>query len=187
VDQRELVERAQRGDRDAFAALAALFVARLDAAARLILRDHELARDAVQEGFLGAWRNLPTLRDPDRFEAWLRRLVFRACIDVIRRRGRRPIEVELLPIDGPAVADIATLVADRDLLELALRRLGPEQRAVIVLHYYLGMPLPDVAAALGIPLGTAKSRHHRSLALMRAAIDADPDAAVSPAIGGQYA
>ena len=176
MDQRELVERAQRGDRDAFAVLAGLFVARLDAAARLILRDHELARDAVQEGYLRAWRNLPSLRDPDRFEAWLRSLVSRSCIDVLRRRGRRPIEVELLPVDGPAVADFATVIADRDLLELALRRLQPEQRAVIVLHYYLGMPLPDVAAALGIPVGTAKSRHHRSLALMRAAIDADPDA-----------
>ena len=73
-----------------------MFVARLDAAARLILRDHELARDAVQEGFLRAWRNLPSLRDPDRFEAWLRSLVSRSCIDVLRRRGRRPIEVELL-------------------------------------------------------------------------------------------
>jgi len=187
VDQRELVERAQRGDRDAFAVLAGLFVARLDAAARLILRDHELARDAVQEGYLRAWRNLPSLRDPDRFEAWLRSLVSRSCIDVLRRRGRRPKEVELLPIDGPAVADFATVVADRDLLELALRRLQPEQRAVIVLHYYLGMPLPDVAAALGIPIGTAKSRHHRSLALMRAAIDDDPDAGRSQVAGGQYA
>lgn len=187
MDQRELVERAQRGDRDAFAALAALFVARLDAAARLILRDHELARDAVQEGFLKAWRNLPTLRDPDRFEAWLRSLVSRSCIDVLRRRGRRPMEVELLDIDGPPVADMASIVADRDLLELALRRLAPEQRAVIVLHYYLGMPLPDVAAALGIPVGTAKSRHHRSLALMRAAIDADPENPVSPVAGGQFA
>jgi RNA polymerase sigma-70 factor (ECF subfamily) len=187
VDQRELVERAQRGDRDAFAALAALFVARLDAAARLILRDHELARDAVQEGFLKAWRNLPTLRDPDRFEAWLRSLVSRSCIDVLRRRGRRPMEVELLDIDAPPVADMASIVADRDLLELALRRLAPEQRAVIVLHYYLGMPLPDVAAALGIPVGTAKSRHHRSLALMRAAIDADPENPVSPVAGGQFA
>ena len=84
------------------------------------------------------------------------------------------------------MADIASVIADRDLLELALRRLGPEQRAVIVLHYYLGMPLPDVAAALRIPIGTAKSRHHRSLALMRAAIDADPDA-VSPVAGGQFA
>jgi RNA polymerase sigma-70 factor, ECF subfamily len=187
VDQRELVERAQRGDHDAFAVLAGMFVARLDAAARLILRDRELARDAVQEGFLRAWRNLPTLRDPDRFEAWLRSLVSRSCIDVLRRRGRRPIEVELQPFDGPAVADIQSLVADRELLDLALQRLGPEQRAVIVLHYYLGMPLPDVAAALRIPIGTAKSRHHRSLAAMRAAIGADPDAPASPIAGGQYA
>jgi len=187
VNQRELVERAQRGDHDAFAVLAGMFVARLDAAARLILRDHELARDAVQEGFIRAWRNLPTLRDPDRFEAWLRSLVSRSCIDVLRRRGRRPIEVELMPIDGPLVADISSVIADRELLELALRHLQPEQRAVIVMHYYLGMPLPDVAAALGIPIGTAKSRHHRSLALMRSTIDADPDARPSPVAGGQYA
>ena len=164
MDQRELVERARGGDHDAFAALAGAFVARLDSAARLILRDHELARDAVQEGFLAAWRGLPTLRDPDRFEAWLHRLVFRSCIDVIRRRSRRPIEVELLPLDGPAIGDIASLIADRDLLDAALKRLQPEQRAVVVMHYYLGMPLPDVASALGIPIGTAKSRHHRSLA-----------------------
>jgi len=187
VDQRELVERAQRGDHDAFAVLAGLFVARLDAAARMILRDHELARDAVQEGFLRAWRNLPTLRDPDRFEAWLRSLVSRSCIDVLRRRGRRPIEVELQPFDGPAAADMQSLVADRELLDLALGRLQPEQRAVIVLHYYLGMPLPDVAATLGIPIGTAKSRHHRSLAAMRAAIDTDPEAPADPILGGQYA
>ena len=104
MDQRELVERAQRGDHDAFGVLAGLFVARLDSAARLILRDHELARDAVQEGFIRAWRNLPTLRDPDRFEGWLRSLVARSCIDVLRRRGRRPIEVELSPVDGPTVS-----------------------------------------------------------------------------------
>ena len=187
MDQRRLVEQAQRGDHDAFATLAGAAIARLDAAARLILRDRELARDAVQDGYLRAWRNLPTLRDPDRFEAWLRSLVSHSCIDVLRRRGRRPMEVELLDIDGPAVADIASIVADRDLLEMALRRLGPEQRAVIVLHYYLGMSLPDVAAALGIPIGTAKSRHHRSLALMRATIDADPETPVSPLAGGQFA
>jgi RNA polymerase sigma-70 factor (ECF subfamily) len=187
VDQRELVVRAQRGDHDAFGVLAGAFVARLDAAARLILRDHELARDAVQEGFLRAWRNLPTLRDPDRFEGWLRSLVVRSCIDVLRRRGRRPIEVELLPIDGPAVADIASIVADRELLDLALGRLHPEQRAVVVLHYYFGLPLPEVARTLGIPLGTAKSRLHRSLAAMRAAIDADMETPVSPIVGGQFA
>ena len=174
MDQRGLVEQAQRGDHDAFAALATAFVARLDAAARLILRDPELARDAVQEGYIRAWKNLPTLRDPDRFEAWLHRLVFRSCVDILRRRGSRPIEVELTPIDGPAIADVSNVVADRELLDEALRRLDPEWRAVVVLHYYLGMPLPTVAATLGIPIGTAKSRLHRSLAAMRLTIDDDP-------------
>jgi RNA polymerase sigma-70 factor (ECF subfamily) len=187
MDQRELVERAQRGDHDAFAVLVGASVARLDAAARLILRDHELARDAVQEGFIGAWRNLPTLRDPDRFEAWLRRLIVRACIDSVRRRSRRPIEMELSPVDGPVIGDIAAVVADRELLDLALRRLDPEWRAVVVLHYYLGMPLPDVAAALSIPTGTAKSRLHRSLAAMRVAIDADLGPALPTVAGGQLA
>ena len=186
MDQRELVERAQRGDHDAFAALAGLFVARLDAAARLILRDHDLARDAVQEGFIRAWRNLPTLRDPDRFEGWLRSLVARSCIDILRRRGRRPIEVELSPVDGPAISDASAAIADRDLLDLILKRLPPDWRAVMVLHYYFDLPLPDVAATLGIPVGTAKSRHHRSLALMRAAMpDMDPDP--SPVARGQLA
>ena len=187
MDQRRLVERARGGDHDAFAGLAGAFVARLDAAARLILRDHELARDAVQEGFIAAWRGLPTLRDPDRFEAWLHRLVFRSCINVIRRRGRRPIEVELLPVDAPVIGDMASVIADRDLLDAALKRLQPEQRAVVVMHYYLGMPLPDVASALGIPIGTAKSRHHRSLQQMRSTIGSDAAPPRPPVAGEQFA
>src|SRR6478609_9477315 len=95
VDQRGLVEQAQRGDHDAFAVLAGAAVARLDAAARLILRDHELARDAVQEALVRAWRDLPTLRDVERFDAWLHRLTVNACLDLARRRRRRPIEVEM--------------------------------------------------------------------------------------------
>ena len=127
VDQRGLVELARRGDHDAFAVLARDAVARLDAAARLILRDAELARDAVQEAFIQAWRDLPGLRDPDRFDAWLHRLTVHSCIDAARRRRRRIVEVELTPFDGPVVGDIAALVADRDLLDRALARLEPER------------------------------------------------------------
>ena len=188
VDKRDLVERARQGDHDAFAALAGPAVTRLDAAARLILRDPELARDAVQEGFIRAWRNLPALRDPDKFDAWLRQLVVHACIDITRRRRRRAIEVELTPIHAPAVDDIAATIADRELLDDALHHLDPEWRAVVVLHYFLGMPLPDVASTLGIPLGTAKSRLHRSLGAMRASIAADAVVTTTSAVaGGQYA
>jgi RNA polymerase sigma-70 factor (ECF subfamily) len=187
VDQRTLVELAGQGDHDAFAALARGAIARLDAAARLILRDPELARDAVQEAMLKAWRDLPRLRDPERFDAWLHRLTVRSCIDAARRRRRRVIEVELQPIDGPSTGDTASLVADRDLLDRALRSLEPEARSLIVMHYYLGMSVPETADALGIPLGTAKSRISRSLAQMRvvavggSVVPPDPGAATSPA------
>jgi RNA polymerase sigma-70 factor (ECF subfamily) len=187
VDQRDLVERAKQGDHDAFATLAGDAVARLDAAARLILRDPELARDGVQDGFIRAWRTLPALRDPDRFDAWLRRLVVHSCIDIMRRRRHRAIEVELTPIDGPAGVDFTSAIADRDLVDEALRHLDPEWRAVVVMHYFLGMPLPEVASMLGVPLGTAKSRLHRSLLAMRIAVGADETALVSSIPGGQPA
>lgn len=172
MDQRGLVERAQRGDHDAFATLAGAGIARLDAAARLILRDPELARDAVQEAMVRAWRDLPTLRDVERFDAWLHRLLVHACLDLVRRRKRRAIEVELTPLHAPSSADFSGDVVDRDLLDRALRALEPDWRAIVVLHYYLGMPLPDVAAALRIPLGTAKSRLHRSIGVLRTTVGA---------------
>jgi RNA polymerase sigma-70 factor (ECF subfamily) len=188
VDQRGLVERAGRGDHDAFAELARAAVVRLDQAARLILRDPELARDAVQEGLIRAWRDLPKLRDPDRFEAWLHRLTVNACIDQTRRQRRRPIEVELMPIHAPAVNDTAGALADRDIVEGVLRHLDERERAIVVLHYFLGMPLTDVAATLGIPVGTVKSRLHRALGEMRIAIvtESAPPLA-SPVAGGNLA
>jgi RNA polymerase sigma-70 factor (ECF subfamily) len=187
VDQRELVGRAKRGDHDAFAELVDPALARLDAAARLILRDPELARDAVQESLIRAWRDLAGLRDPDRFDAWLHRLTVNSCLDLARRRRRRPIEVELSPIDSPAASDPSGALADRELVDAALRRLDPGHRAVVAMHYLLGVPLPEVAAALGIPLGTAKSRLHYALAAMRLAVTTEPDPAPTPVPGGQVA
>ena len=187
VDQRTLVERAQQGDHEAFAALATDAIARLDAAARLILRDPDLARDAVQEACIRAWRDLPWLRDPDKFDAWLHRLTVNSCLDVLRRRKRRPVEVELTPVIVASVDDASSLIAQRDSLDRALRALEPEWRAIVVLHYYLGMPLPDVADALGIRLGTAKSRLHRSLSVLRSVMVLAEAPAAAQVPEGQYA
>ena len=187
MDQRGLVERAREGDHDAFTALVDQHLARLDAAARLILRDRELARDAVQEALIRAWRDLRGLRDPERFDAWLHRLTVNACLDLSRRRRRRPIEVELKTITAPAIPDVTGDLADRQLLDEALRRLEPGHRAVVVLHYFLGMPLPEVAASLGIPVGTAKSRLHYSLGAMRRSVLAAPEPTSRQVAGGQLA
>ena len=171
--QQDLVDRARRGDHDAFAALAAATIGRLDAAARLILRDPDQAKDAVQETLVRAWRDLPTLRSPDHFDAWLHRLLYRACIDEARRLRRHRFDVDLTSIDVAARDDALSSTAHRDQLERGFTRLSSEARALIVLHHYLDLPLPEVAFALGIPLGTAKSRLHRALQLMRSALDAD--------------
>jgi RNA polymerase sigma-70 factor (ECF subfamily) len=173
VDQRDLVERAQHGDHDAFAVLAGASIARLDAAARLIVRDHDLARDAVQDTLVRCWRDLPTLRDVVAFDAWLHRLLVNACLDQIRRRKRRVVEVELTPLHAPAMADFSGQLIDRDLLERALGTLDPEWRAIVVLHYFLELPLPEVSRIVGIPLGTAKSRLHRAIGLLRVSASAD--------------
>ena len=161
-----------------------LTIARLDTAARLILRDPELARDAVQETLIHAWRDLRGLRDPDRFDAWLHRLMINACLDLQRHRRRRVIEVELTPLDAPSVPDTVGAFADRALLDEALAHLDPGHRAVVVLHYYLGMPMPDVAASIGIPVGTAKSRLHYALATMRASVLGEDVPRVAAVAGG---
>jgi RNA polymerase sigma-70 factor (ECF subfamily) len=172
--KRDLVERARKGDHDAFAELAGATISRLDATAWLMLRDKDRAMDAVQNALVRAWRDLPTLRDPDRFDAWVHRLLVNACIDEIRRVRRFRLDIDVTEVTNlPSVADTTSAFADRDQLERGFRRLGPEERAVIVLHHYLDLPLPEVAATLQIPLGTVKSRLYRGLGQMRSALDAD--------------
>ncbi|MEO5704247.1 MAG: sigma-70 family RNA polymerase sigma factor [Candidatus Limnocylindrales bacterium] len=173
MNQRGLVERASRGDATAFDALVTATIARLDGAARLILRDPEGARDAVQEALTKAWRDLPGLRDPDRFDAWLHRLLVRACYDALRRARSRPMQVRIGEFDGPQIGDVETRQADRDELERALRRLDPDLRTTVALVYYVGLSLPDVALAQSVPLGTVKSRLHRARGVLRTAIQAD--------------
>jgi RNA polymerase sigma-70 factor, ECF subfamily len=187
VSQRELVERAGRGDHDAFAVLLHASIGRLEAVARLVLHDQDLARDAVQDAYIRAWRDLPGLRDPDRFDAWMHRLTVNACLDVVRRRRRRPVEVELTPISPGFISDSSVAVAERDQLERGFVHLSVEHRAVLVLHYYVGMSMPALASTLGIPLGTAQSRLGRALVALRAAIGPDIEAESLPQPRGQTA
>jgi RNA polymerase sigma factor (sigma-70 family) len=175
---RDLVEAAQRGDVEAFEALAIGAGDRLFAIASLILRDPHRAQDAVQETLVNAWRQLPRLRDPDRFTAWIRKLLLNACADEGRAQRRWAADVRVIPIE-PSIGDNQAATADRDQLERGFRRLKPEQRAVVVLHFYVGLPVADVAETLGIPHGTARSRLHHATAVLRAALDADERPAVA--------
>lgn len=175
---RDLVERAQDGDRDAFAALVGMTSDRMYGLAVRILRDGVLAEDALQGALITVWRQLPTLRDPDRFEAWVRRLLVHACYAEARRRRTWTANVRLLPVDGPAGRDDLISVDDRDALDRAFRRLSIEQRVVFVLHHHQGLPLVEIADTLGIPAGTARSRLHYATRVLRAAIEADAVPAV---------
>lgn len=170
---RDLVVQAQSGDRDAFAALVHMTSDRMYALASRILRDSDLAEDALQGALITAWRQLPTLRDPDRFDAWVRRLLVHACYAEARRRRTWAANVRVLPMDGPAGPDDNIAIDDRDALDRAFRRLSVEQRAVFVLHYHVGLQLTEVAETIGIPAGTARSRLHYATRVLRAAINAD--------------
>jgi len=181
---RALVERAQRGDREAYEALARASARRLYLTAHRIVRDTDRADDAAQQALVAMWRELPSLRDPDRFEAWTYRLVVRFCLQEsrrIRRTGVREIRIdETIPVSSNAYAD-----ADlRDQLERALRTLSLEHRTVVVLHHYAGLPLGEIAGIVGVPYGTVRSRLHHATTALRAAIDAGERTTV---VGGQSA
>ena len=169
----DLVVRAQHGDQGAFARLAEAIDERFHGVAYGVLRDMELAQDAVQVALLALWRDLPRLRDPQAFEAWSYRVLLRACYGESRRARRwLPNLAGAAEDDHPVEGGFAAVV-DRDQLERGFRRLTLEQRAVIVLHHYLDLPLDRVAEALGIPAGTARSRLHYALAGLRDALSAE--------------
>jgi RNA polymerase sigma-70 factor, ECF subfamily len=180
-----LLAAAQHGDEAAFVDLIRVRSNRLFAIAQRILRDIDRAEDALQDALVIAWRDLRAVRDPDRFDAWLTRLLVNVCIAQATRERRRTANLRVLPADGPAAPDELLTIADRDLLDRGFRRLPPEQRAILVLHHFLGYAPSEIAETLGIPPGTARSRLFHAHRAMRAALDADARAV--PAEGGRSA
>jgi RNA polymerase sigma-70 factor (ECF subfamily) len=169
---RDLVEQAQRGDREAFALLARTHADALFAVAQRILRDVDRAEDATQQTLVIAWRQLRRLRDPDRFVSWLHRILVNACYTELARTRRWSANVRVLAPTDYVPADELS-VADRDELERGFRRLPPDQRAILVLHHYVGLAPTEIAEIIGIPPGTARSRLHYAHRAMRAALEAD--------------
>ena len=170
----ELVRLAQRGDREAFAALVPAAVDRLFGVAYRILGDRDRAEEATQVAVITAWRKLRSLREPERFEAWTYRLVVSACRDEVRRRPwevQAPVALAL----HPEFANAESQVDERDRLDRAFGRLSIDHRAVIVLHHYLGMPLVEVGRVVGVPTGTARSRLHYAVRAMRVSLDHDDE------------
>jgi RNA polymerase sigma-70 factor, ECF subfamily len=175
--ERRLVELAMHGDEAAFDTLVGRMGDGLYSVARRILRDTSLAEDATQQALLEAWRYLPRLRNPDRFEAWVYRLLVNACHGEARRERRHRGNLRLLPHDEPMTPDPASRIAIQDQLDHAFRRLSVEHRTVVVLVHYLGMTASEVAETMGTPVGTARSRLHYALQAMRSAIETDALAA----------
>ena len=168
-----LVTQAKQGDREAFDALARLTGDRCMAIAFRILRDFDHADDAVQAALVTAWREIRALRDPELFEPWLHRILTHACYAEARRRRRWSESIRVLQVEPVHGSDDYLTIESRDELEHAFRRLTVEQRAVLVFHLYLGLPLPAVAERLGVPVGTVKSRLHHAKQALRASLEAD--------------
>jgi len=179
----ELLDRAREGDGEAFALIVDASFERCHEIARRILGESPLAQDATQQAMLSIWRDLPKLRDPARFEAWSYRIVVHACYAEAKRARQALPNIYALDHDSVITDEFGTVI-DRDAIERAFARQKIEHRAVLVLRFYLDMPVEEVASTLDIPLGTAKSRIHHALKAMRAALDADsrPPSGGAPAM-----
>lgn len=169
---RLLVARAQAGDREAYEHLARGAARRLFLVASRILGDTDAAEDAVQAALIAMWRDLPALRDPDRFEAWTYRLVVRQCHNLGRRERRIGVRVVDLSDQTAVERDQLGDVALRDQLGRAFEGLSADHRTVVVLHHLLGLPIAEIAEILDVPYGTVGSRLHHAMRALRAAIEA---------------
>lgn len=169
----ELVSRAQRGDQQAFHALAEAAQPRLYRLAFGVLREPTAAAEATQQALIAIWRYLPRLLDPARFDAWSYRLLVRACSAQFGQGPRSLHDGDVPAGREPLATDEFLAVLHRDQLERGFRRLSADHRAVIALRYLLDLPLADVAEALDVSVGTVASRLNRALAALRAALEAD--------------
>jgi len=168
---RDLVQRAQSGDQQAFADLVHQISDTLFGIARRILRDPGLAEDVLQTALVTIWRKLPHLRDSERFDAWAFRILVHACYADAPRNRQWAMTVRALPLERADTTDDFRSIDDRDELERAFRSIPLDQRAVFVLHHHVGLPLVAVAETLGIPDGTARSRLHYATRALRTAFE----------------
>jgi len=161
----DIIERARAGDP---VAIDALFGALIDPAFRLafaLLHDRQAAEDAVQEAAVRAWRRLGSLRPGSQARPWFLTFVANQCRNARRARWRSVLRMESLDVTTAGVEDRVVHGAD---LRRAIAGLNHDQRTAVVLHFCLDLPLHEVAAITGVPVGTVKSRIHRASARLRA-------------------
>lgn len=179
--ERELVLAAKRGDETAFARLIEAEAPRAYRAVLAVVRSPEDAQEVIQDASVRAWRQIGSLRDEDRWPAWYRRIAVRQAIDAAGRRKNRIREIDMDLIEtgslnaSPAAVDPSGDWDENLSVMAALGRLSPDDRAILGLRYGSDLEVPDVAAALGVPLGTAKSRLHRAIARLAAELEVDDD------------
>ena len=171
----EVVRQARDGRADAFKSLVEHHAPDMYRLAAAIVGADE-ARDVAQEAFVAAWRDLPNLRQVERFEVWLRRIVINRSRNALRSRGRRPTQ----RLEGMTVAETASPHPDfrdaihaRDALDAAFAELSADHRAAVVLHYGAELSIRETAEAMGVAVGTAKSRLNAALGRMRAVMEGD--------------
>jgi RNA polymerase sigma-70 factor (ECF subfamily) len=172
--QADLVRRAARGDALAFERLLATRADHAFRIAQAMLGDESEARDATQDAFVSAWRELPRLRDPERFDPWLRRILVNACRAQMRVRKRvREIRLDLIVDPAAPGPGLSEQVGATDMLARAFDRLDGDRRALLVLHYLDHASVEQIAASLGIPTGTVKWRLHDAREALQRALVAE--------------